>query len=56
MSKRTGLKGRWLAEYRCGCTSVEKLKRDLLDYCALHGDSLRHIHRLPTETETGHAR
>ena len=28
----------WLEGYRCGCSSDAKRKKDLLGYCAKHGD------------------
>lgn len=35
----------WWEEYRCGCTGqTEKFKKDLLGYCATHGDDRRYIH------------
>lgn len=29
---------KWIQEYRCGCSVTKKNKRDLLGYCADHGD------------------
>lgn len=34
----------WWEEYRCGCVSkTEKWKKDLLGYCATHGDCTRSV-------------
>ena len=34
----------WWEEYRCGCVSdFVKRKKDLLGYCAIHGEDTRHI-------------
>ena len=49
------MKGRYLEEYKCGCSQVEKLKRDLLGYCKYHGDDAIRVHVLPTTTECGHS-
>lgn len=35
----------WFETYGCGCVSGDaKRKRDLLGYCATHGDERRHVH------------
>lgn len=28
---------RWFARYQCGCSADARLKRELLDYCGVHG-------------------
>jgi len=28
----------WIEHYRCGCSSVAKTRRELLGYCATHGE------------------
>jgi hypothetical protein len=45
--------GRWLAEYRCGCTNVQQKKGELLEYCGKHGENRRLVVKLPQETECG---
>ena len=45
--------GRWLAEYRCGCTLVRPLRRELLEYCGKHGENRRLVVKLLSETECG---
>ena len=37
----------WIEEYRCGCSSEANLKRDLLGYCEIHGESRRNIYKIP---------
>ncbi len=45
---RANLRGAWyMEEYRCGCTFVAKLKRDLIGYCAYHGHDRRNVYRVP---------
>lgn len=35
----------WWEEYECGCvSSTERRKKDLLGYCAKHGNNRRHVH------------
>lgn len=35
----------WWEEYTCGCVSgTVRFKKDLLGYCAQHGNSTRHAH------------
>lgn len=43
------MKVQWLAEYRCGCTEVQDRKKDLVGYCGIHGDSARHIYKMPVK-------
>lgn len=38
----------YIAEYKCGCTDEKRVKKELLDYCAKHGDDRRRIYRVPT--------
>lgn len=34
----------WWEDYRCGCVSkVVKFKKDLVGYCARHGESRRNV-------------
>lgn len=49
------LKGQWLEEYKCGCTYVAVVKKELLGYCVLHGEDTKHIYKLPEKTEVGHS-
>ena len=46
----------WLAEYACGCTDIQKHKKDLLGYCKYHGDEAINIYKLGdiSEDEIGH--
>ena len=37
----------WIEEYSCGCSSEANLKRDLLGFCAIHGNDRRGIYKLP---------
>jgi hypothetical protein len=46
-------KGKWLAEYKCGCTDVAVRKSDLLEYCEKHGENRLRIYKLVRKTETG---
>lgn len=40
---RLEVKG-YFEDYRCGCVSkTVKRKKDLLGYCATHGDDRRHV-------------
>ncbi len=48
--------GQWLEGYGCGCTHVEKTKKDLPGYCVVHGDDRREVHHLPGKVEVGHAK
>lgn len=36
----------WLAEFKCGCTEVTDYKRDLLDYCGIHGEDRLRIFKI----------
>ena len=38
--------GRWMEEYKCGCTNVLESKADAVGYCPKHGDCLRHLYKL----------
>jgi hypothetical protein len=46
-------KQRWFEDYSCGCVSesVER-KRDLLGYCAVHGNERRYVWPESMESET----
>jgi len=46
-------KGKWLAHYKCGCTNVQKLKKELTEYCPTHGHDVQEYIKLTTETEIG---
>ncbi len=49
--------GEWLEHYRCGCTNVTKLKKDLPGYCPTHGeDRLEPIIKLSGSVEVGLSR
>ena len=40
----------WIEEYEsCGCSEDARRKKDLLGYCALHGNSRKNIYKLPTD-------
>jgi len=40
----------WFEEYRCGCVSeYVKYKKDLLGYCATHGENRRGAYRVPVK-------
>jgi hypothetical protein len=39
----------YIAEYKCGCIAESRVKRELLEYCAKHGDDRRRIHRVATK-------
>lgn len=46
--------GRWLEEYNsCGCSNVQRLKRELPGYCPIHGNSRKNIYHLIEEVECG---
>lgn len=32
----------WLEEYKCGCSNVQRYKRELTGYCPQHGESRRY--------------
>lgn len=51
MAKSSGLKWRWLEEYRvCSCSFLARIKKDLPGYCALHGtDRRRAPIRIPAD-------
>ena len=34
----------WFEEYKCGCFSKTDRKRDLLGYCAKHGEGRRNVY------------
>lgn len=35
----------WWEEYKCGCVSkTVRFKKDLLGYCAIHGEDTRYVH------------
>jgi len=37
----------WFAEYECGCCSEYfRYKKNILDYCATHGDDVRHYYKV----------
>jgi len=36
----------WIEGYNCGCSSEARYKRDLLGYCAIHGDDRRELHNV----------
>ena len=46
----------WLEEYACGCTDIQKHKKDLLGYCKYHGDEAVNTYMLDdiSEDEIGH--
>ena len=31
----------WIVQYECGCTDEAAHKRDLLEYCGIHGDDVQ---------------
>ena len=35
----------WIEGYRCGCSAGAKRKKDLLGYCATHGDDRNELYR-----------
>jgi hypothetical protein len=39
--KSNPLEKLYIAEYKCGCTEDSKKKKDLLNYCAIHGGDLK---------------
>ena len=45
--------GMWLEEYKCGCTSVTRTRKEALGYCPTHGEDLRRIIRLPEPVGVG---
>ena len=40
------MKFQWIAEYSCGCSEVQNRKKDLVGYCSVHGNDLKHIQKL----------
>lgn len=46
-------KGRWLEEFRCGCSNVTQLKGDRVGYCPTHGDNAIRIYKLVEPVEIG---
>ena len=47
--------GRWLEEYRCGCSNVTTTKKDALGHCPMHGTDSRHVIKLTAPVEVGYA-
>jgi hypothetical protein len=41
------VKGTYIIEYKCGCSDDSKRKKDLLDYCAIHGADKIRIYFVP---------
>ena len=46
----------WLESYKCGCQTAALRKRDLLGYCATHGNSVQERIKVPfgTRAEAEH--
>jgi hypothetical protein len=36
----------WIVHYKCGCTDEAPLKRDLLEYCGIHGHDRQELYKL----------
>ena len=45
--------GKWLEEYGCGCTNVQRYKYELPGYCPKHGDDKIQIYKLPELVKIG---
>lgn len=43
------MRGIWIIEYRCGCSNDAPRKKDLLEYCGIHGADKRNIYFVPEE-------
>ena len=41
------MKGVWIIEYGCGCSADSRKKKDLLEYCGVHGNDQRRIYFVP---------
>ncbi len=41
--------GLWIVDYRCGCSKGPSLRRQLLNYCAVHGESARCFYPMSTD-------
>lgn len=37
LKRMTSPRQRWFARYQCGCSEDAARKRDLLEYCGIHG-------------------
>ena len=36
---------KWTEEFSCGCTHSTRKKRDLVGYCARHGNDVRNLYK-----------
>lgn len=45
--------GRWLEEYKCGCSNVTAIKREALGYCPRHGEDRRNLYKLTEPVKVG---
>jgi hypothetical protein len=43
---KTKMNKAYIEEYDCGCSSVERYRKNLLGYCKVHGQDARHVHVL----------
>lgn len=46
-AKATRVKFVWVAGYGCGCSASSSVKKDLLEYCGLHGSDRRELIKTP---------
>jgi len=43
----------WIEWFNCGCSNVQKLRRELHGYCPKHGHDRKSYHKIPAENKDG---